>query len=275
MIGCVLLFTFCVTDQIISSDNLIYAENFGALDAKMFMDSFKLPIGILAAGLSLILLLATQHRSAQTAEQIRLTIEANNNFLAQNTLRNYYDSITDFEKYINESYHSDILEIKNKRQLYKLFFPNNSHASVSPYTTKEIYIKNVERFLDGVNSQIKMCRESYEDEAVMFQNVINQFISSARVNYGVNINSNIFKVDKPVDAFLNMTSEVRQLLTFCMEYTPSNGAIIITNSSVYYLDEWQSIQSNGSTIDLLKYDVPSKDKKIKLKHPVKLFNKVN
>ena len=80
---------FCISRQIIVADNLQYAENFGEESAQLFMDSFKLPIRIVAAGLSVLLLFATQHRSEQTAEQIKLTNQANENSLSQNTLRNY------------------------------------------------------------------------------------------------------------------------------------------------------------------------------------------
>jgi hypothetical protein len=264
---------FCISRQIIVADNLQYAENFGEESAQLFMDSFKLPIRIVAAGLSVLLLFATQHRSEQTAEQIKLTNQANENSLSQNTLRNYYDSIADFEKYINESYHSEVLEIKNKRLLYKRFFPNNSYKSVSPYTTKEAYENNVTYFLNQVNNLIKDCREKYEDEAVMFQNIILNFISSTKINYGVDISTKAFQTNSPVEDFLEITMEVRKLLTFCMEYTPSNGVIVIVNSTVHYLDEWKAIEDNGSTIRLLKYVTTMKNGVIRLRNPKEtLFN---
>ena len=145
-----------VSNQIIDADNLKIAENFGATNAQLFMDSFKLPIGIIAAGLSILLLLATQHRSEQTAEQIRLTNEANANSLTQNTLKNYYESISDFEKYIDTNFHSDLIKIKNKRQLYKLFFPDNSHEHVIPYTTVDIFKSNVSSFIKLSEENIKI-----------------------------------------------------------------------------------------------------------------------
>jgi hypothetical protein len=58
-----------VTFGIISHhDKIIFTSSFGADDALLFIDSFKLPIGIWAVGLPILLLLATQHRSEQTAK---------------------------------------------------------------------------------------------------------------------------------------------------------------------------------------------------------------
>jgi hypothetical protein len=270
-----LLLAFCIAGQIIVSDNLIYAKDFGKTDAKLFMDSFKLPIGIVAAGLSVLLLFATQHRSEQTAEQIKLTNEANKNSLTQNTLRNYYDSITDFEKYITESFHSEIIEIKNKRQLYKLFFPENSYQSVCPYTTTNIYKNNVKSFLELVKNNIETNKKDKENTLETFEGMINDFILMAKTRYGANIKINndsgmrsIKRVSGkrhlPINDYILITDEVRKLLTFCLDYTPSNGIVVIVGSRVCDLGEWKDFINGNSEIKTMKYH-HSRNEMIKLR----------
>ncbi|NQZ83750.1 MAG: hypothetical protein HRT52_22360 [Colwellia sp.] len=232
-----------VSNQIIDADNLKIAENFGATNAQLFMDSFKLPIGIIAAGLSILLLLATQHRSEQTAEQIRLTNEANANSLTQNTLKNYYESISDFEKYIDTNFHSDLIKIKNKRQLYKLFFPDNSHEHVIPYTTVDIFKSNVSSFikLSEENIKINTVLEERKNKQEQLQLIINTFISNVATRYGVYTTADAFPDNKnAIEQFKKVTDEVRELLYFCTHYTPSNGIVVISNSYLFSLPIWKS-----------------------------------
>jgi len=266
-----LILALYVSKQIINADKLEFIKSFGSTNAQLFMDSFKLPIGIIAAGLSVLLLFATQHRSEQTAEQIKLS-------LAQNTLRNYYDSIADFEKYIKESYHSNVLEIKNKRQLYKLFFPKNSHTSVCPYTTIEIYKKNVNRFLEEVNENIKTNKKNNENVAEVLESIINNFISMSKIRYGVNIKSDAFSPlgSTPLKDYLKVTDDIRNLLTFCMEYTPSNGIVVIGNSRVCNLSEWIDFDNEKNDLNSISYSATLEDK-ISLRLPNKriMFDKTS
>jgi len=241
VISVTLLLALGVTWKIIVTDNLTFIANFGAENAQIVMDSFKLPIGIIAAGLSLLLLFATQHRSEQTVEQINLTNKANANLLAQNTLKNYYDSIADFEKYVDNNFHSDLIDIKNKRQLYKLFFPNNSYKNVEPYITKETYIQQVNSFIGNFEQNLLsvMSAEDIDSPKLKFQRLINHFILNIKDRYSVHLTEKVFIENSQAnDEFAKITKEVRELLTFCLNYTPSNGIVIVAESYVFSLKSW-------------------------------------
>jgi len=275
VISITLLLALSISIQIIIGDNLSFSNDYGADGAQLFMDSFKLPIGIIAAGLSLLLLFATQHRSEQTAEQIKLTNKANKNLLAQNTLKNYYDSIADFEKYVDNNFHSDLIDIKNKRQLYKLFFPNNSYENVEPYIKKDIYIQQVNQFISDFETNISHALSSeYNDTPrLKFQLVINHFLLNIKSRYSIHLTDIAFRKNSEAEAeFAKLTKEVRELLTFCLNYTPSNGVVVITGSYIYSLNSWDAFkcyidENHSSTIKdftVIQNEIDGLDGQIKL-----------
>lgn len=222
-------------------DNITFSLFFGANEALLFINNFKLPLGIWAVGLPILLLLATQHRSEQTAEQIKLTIEANEKLSTQNTLKNYYDSITDFEKYVENNFHSDVIEIKNKRQLYKLFFPDNSYKNVEPYTIRGAYIQEVNKFTRGFRKSISIALKSEEKETpkLKFELLINHFILNIRNSYGIYLTDKGFIENSNAhDELAKLTKEVRELLKFCYNYTPSSAPPVMEGSYAYSQKSW-------------------------------------
>jgi hypothetical protein len=241
VISVTLLLALGVTWKIIVTDNLTFVANFGAENAQIVMDSFKLPIGIIAAGLSLLLLFATQHRSEQTVEQINITNKANANLLAQNTLKNYYDSIADFEKYVDNNFHSEVIEIKNKRQLYKLFFPENSYKNVTPYTTEDIYIQEVNKFTSNFDEIIKVVLSTKESNTpkLKLELIINYFIYDIKNTYSIHLTDKAFlKNSKANDELAKLTKDVRQLLIFCFSYTPVKNIPTIEGSYAFSRESW-------------------------------------
>lgn len=61
----------------------------------LFLTDFKFPIGVLAMLIPVVALLATNHRSEQTKEQIRVTED-------QNIFANYFKHYEEFDKYSSE-----------------------------------------------------------------------------------------------------------------------------------------------------------------------------
>ncbi|CAB0151230.1 hypothetical protein PSI9734_01643 [Pseudidiomarina piscicola] len=77
---------------------------------------YKVPLGILATLIPLVALLAANHRSVQTNEQIRVTV-SNNNF------QNYFRHIEQFEKFV-ESRPDVANYVRDKSSLHTSLFPN-------------------------------------------------------------------------------------------------------------------------------------------------------
>ncbi len=90
-----------------------------------FLTDFKFPIGVLAMLIPVVALLATNHRSEQTREQIRVAE-------SQNTFSNHYKHIEEFEKYA-ERYAEQFenVKISNIRDLYAELFPASSVGKLS------------------------------------------------------------------------------------------------------------------------------------------------
>lgn len=82
-----------------------------------FVVVFKVPLGILALIIPIVALLAANHRSEQTKEQIRVTG-------VQNNFANFYKHMEEFDKY-NESLERDKYNFFEKgRLLHNIIYPN-------------------------------------------------------------------------------------------------------------------------------------------------------
>ncbi|AUB86557.1 hypothetical protein [Vibrio anguillarum] len=89
-----------------------------------FISTFRFPLGILTLIIPVVALLASNHRSEQTKEQIRLN-GIQNNFV------NYYKHLEEFSKYVEAYEIKTILPTKTTRQLHHVIFP---YAEQGDYT---------------------------------------------------------------------------------------------------------------------------------------------
>ncbi|ENP8434457.1 hypothetical protein ACEI31_000006 [Vibrio parahaemolyticus] len=97
-----------------------------------FISYFQVPLGIMALLIPLGAIYATNHRSKQTLEQIRLTSE-------QNNFSNYYKHIEEFEKYC-DTHKSIALKEASRRKLHRIMFPDarDGYFFVNNELTKEL-----------------------------------------------------------------------------------------------------------------------------------------
>lgn len=99
---------------------------------------FKVPLGLLAFIIPVVALLAANHRSVQTKQQLRLTEQ-------QNIFSNHFKHIEEFEKYISSHINNELFFINN-RSAHRILFP----------TAGEGYLNISESLLDEVNSLLNM-----------------------------------------------------------------------------------------------------------------------
>lgn len=94
---------------------------------------FKFPLGVLATLIPMIALLATNHRSEQTKEQIKVASN-NNNFT------NYFKHLSEFESYIEKHKVQKDINFKSLRNLHKLLFPQSKKGNfrASPELKHEV-----------------------------------------------------------------------------------------------------------------------------------------
>tara|TARA_R100000687_G_scaffold53601_2_gene42554 strand:- start:9387 stop:10328 length:942 start_codon:yes stop_codon:yes gene_type:complete len=105
--------------SIISSGIIIYntplAIDLSSDGFNEFVSVLRFPLGILTLIIPIVALLAANHRSEQTKEQIRVTG-------IQNNLQNYYKHLEEFAKYLEKERISS--EIAGSRYIHKMIYPN-------------------------------------------------------------------------------------------------------------------------------------------------------
>lgn len=102
--------------------------------------AFKFPLGILATLIPIIALLAANHKSEQTKEQMRLA-STNNNFT------NYFKHLSEFESYIEKHQDDKSIIIKSIRNLHKLSFPD---AKLGNYQASKSLIRKSEETIEKI-----------------------------------------------------------------------------------------------------------------------------
>ncbi|MCE9680607.1 hypothetical protein LZP69_15755 [Shewanella sp. AS1] len=110
-----LLLSCVSTAFIIYKSNLELDLSYNGFNS--FISIFKFPLGISALIIPIIALLAANHRSEQTKEQIRVTN-------AQNVFSNYYKHIEEFTKYLSERVDTNI----DLRYAHSKFYPRASEG---------------------------------------------------------------------------------------------------------------------------------------------------
>jgi hypothetical protein len=105
-----------------------------------FVDFFKVPLGTLALLIPIMALLATNHRSVQTKEQIRIS-NLQNNFI------NHFKRVEEFEKYCKREGSHASNRVTNARSLYSVIYPESMNGD---YSISEAYNTALSEFLQNV-----------------------------------------------------------------------------------------------------------------------------
>lgn len=112
------LLALFVTIVIVTNSSLTF--DFTSDGFNYFLSAFKFPLGILALIIPIIALLAANHRSEQTKEQIRVTN-------SQNVFSNHYKHIEEFKKYVEGLKIESVNDVRI-RKLHKKMFPGSFHG---------------------------------------------------------------------------------------------------------------------------------------------------
>lgn len=83
-----------------------------------FLTYFKVPLSLCALNIPIVALLAANHRSEQTKEQIKIAT-------LQNSFSNHYKHVEEFEKYYNSHSNTKIIKPTNIRKMHSTVFPNS------------------------------------------------------------------------------------------------------------------------------------------------------
>lgn len=222
--GYLLAIALTITVTIIYNDNL--AANFSYAGFNNALTIFKVPLGILASIIPIIALLATNHRSEQTKEQIRLTTE-NANF------SNYYKHTEEFEVFIEKHALKDSMKIEYPRKLHKIIFP---YAKKGNYRVPSSINEHIDECLIKILEASKGTENSSETvwrkTLISMRDPVNSFAkhyqismpsqSGKSITYGTD--SVLIPGGKIKNLFKNIeqvTTTLRDALLFDENYTPS------------------------------------------------------
>lgn len=132
---------------------------------------FRVPLAILALIIPIVALLAANHRSEQTKEQIRVANE-------QNSFSNYYKHIEEFEKYLDKIWNGK-LHTSSPRRLHKALFPKARYGDFSiPESVWERYNYMVTRFVEQSADLISSSKSDKNRILVEMQITLREFADS-------------------------------------------------------------------------------------------------
>ncbi|MBL4760058.1 MAG: hypothetical protein JKY80_04285 [Mariprofundaceae bacterium] len=134
---------------IIANENLEYlptSEGFNNL-----ITVFKVPLGTLAVLIPIIALLAANHRSGQTKEQISHSDE-------QTNFTNYYKHLEEFEKFIANPVLEKWVEIQRVRAMHDKLFP---FARDGGYAISDDSIRLVQDNFDNIKKALEYFLEGH------------------------------------------------------------------------------------------------------------------
>jgi hypothetical protein len=226
----------------------------GFLGLNNAWDIFKVPLAIFSLIFPCVALVTANHRSTQSKKLIELTAK-------QNIFKNYYDSINDFEKYLESFTYKKYFSYKNKRVLYQKIFPLNSSSSIETTINKKrlselkTFYQNVvdstlsELCSDKYLKKYDVYLEKYDVHSIFPFLIINDLYKRLEgnwlINFGVEVNVDIFhSSDSIVNIINSITDEFYSLLSYCMEYSKTeNGITICPHNSFVTSHSWQEFKT--------------------------------
>jgi hypothetical protein len=228
-----------VAIYIIFTSDLTFESGFSGLNNAL--NIFKIPLAIFSLVFPSVALVTANHRSIQSKKQISLAQQNIELSIKQNTLKNYYDSINEFEKYLDSSTLQKYFVYKNKRILYRKFFQNNAPENVEFTINKKVLSKIKAQYQISVDNIIKDLIASKKQDTtkevlcLLYKKLKENWLE----NYGLEIpsNININEDDKFSDVINNITNEFYNLLGYCIEYSQSETGIIISSQSTFLESE--------------------------------------
>ncbi|KAB8051620.1 hypothetical protein GCN78_11385 [Janthinobacterium rivuli] len=204
---------------------------------------FKIPLAILAIGLTFIGIYGANHRSEQTKKQIEraLTqIELSNSQMKitkeQNNFSNFYKHIEEFDKYCN-SISTEKLKITQTRQLHRIIFPK-ANAISGNYEVSADFISDLEKlvnlFLDLSNGFNDENKEKRIGAAFYIQKNVRKFNEKhyfKMSNAGIPGKSHLYGLEtftihdggikKIATDFIYLVSKSDEIISFDLNYSPS------------------------------------------------------
>jgi hypothetical protein len=170
-ISAILLITVASIAAILSHDPRPFVfSSAGFNEAAAYL---KVPLGLLTVSIPLLALLAANHRSEQTKQQMTLTrtqIARTDKQIqltsGQNNFSNFYKHIEVFEKFCAEHLKNKSISLINPRKTHNYLFPNsrNGDFKANEWAVKELHKASIDYFkaAEGLNNKGTKARSIFD-----------------------------------------------------------------------------------------------------------------
>ncbi|MFW1641621.1 hypothetical protein ACEV8D_22805 [Vibrio parahaemolyticus] len=165
-----------------------------------FLTVFRVPLGILALIIPIVALLAANHRSEQTKEQIRVTNQ-------QNNFANYYKHIEEYEKYAMTIADYEEISRRNIRRNHKLLF---SRAIDGDYSVSTELLETIKLLAVDIDAKEMAKSELHE----RYLAISNEF----RLD-DTDVESSEYDVDEVYENFHKLVYKIDYLMSFSDTYS--------------------------------------------------------
>lgn len=237
-----ILLAFITVTYIYFTSDLTFQKGFKGLNSAW--EIFKIPLAIFSLIFPSIALVTANHRSIQSKKQIELTQKNIELSTKQNSFKNYYDSIYDFEKYLDSFTLKKHLIYRNKRALYRRFFPKNTPKTVEMVINGKVLSEIKAYYQRVVDDALENLITVIEKDDISSKNVLINLYKNLRGNWLINygLEANIELKDNNalyIEVIDNVTDEFYSLLSYCMQYSQSEiGIVISTHQSFINSPSW-------------------------------------
>lgn len=197
----------------------------------------KLPLGILALVFPSVALVASHHRSVQTAAQITRTDRQIQATEQKNAFENYIKHKEMFGKHVAELEDGSRVKFSSLDMLYKMFFPDNSWKNFSPFTSiiyghQGYSLKDPELRFAILLSDLSTCKWYIEGrENISLDEYMDacNYLSGATENLNINLDGGRFSNPECrsnasiIEELKTVNTVFYQLCDFAFESLPSEA----------------------------------------------------
>lgn len=229
-----------------------------------FFTIFKFPIGLLSLSVPLLAVYAANHRSEQTRVQIA-------HISSQNTFKNYFDHLDNFDKYLSKEITDDSLfSVSSNRKLHRTIYSNAHTGDLSICTSFLNKVNQYYDLIDKLGNGLKS--EHPEAQGTWAEAYISIYDASQKLVELLHLKTQHFKDElTPIDlsngqtvAFplkgnlpellklvIQLTKTLNQILLFDPKYsTPYYISLILEIDISHYGEPLQKINpATGELID--------------------------
>lgn len=121
------------------------------------IEIFKVPLGTLAVGLTIIGIFGANHRSEQTKRQIERTATQIQLTQSQNNFSNYYKHLEEFSKFCDLHKDGPNFVVARPRRLHILIFPKSTDGI---YTISEDFLESLDRDVNRLFELVDMLADT-------------------------------------------------------------------------------------------------------------------